>query len=78
MQITMKRNLFLIFFLICFACGKQKQEVCILETNHGTMAFRFFEQDAPNTSAHFKQLVKEGFYDHRSFYRVVKGHVIHN
>ncbi len=52
------------------------EEVCVLKTNMGTMVFRFFEEDAPLTSAHFKKLVREGFYDGKPFYRVVKGHVI--
>lgn len=52
------------------------EEVCVLETNMGTMVFRFFEEDAPLTSAHFKKLVREGFYTDKPFYRVVKGHVI--
>jgi len=50
-------------------------EVCVLETSLGTMVFRFFDE-APRTSAHFKELVREGFYDGLPFYRVVAGHVI--
>jgi cyclophilin family peptidyl-prolyl cis-trans isomerase len=52
------------------------QEVCVLKTNLGTMVFRFFDQDAPLTTAHIKKLVRDGFYDGKTFYRVVKGHVI--
>jgi cyclophilin family peptidyl-prolyl cis-trans isomerase len=52
------------------------EEVCVLRTNLGTMAFRFFAKDAPATVAYFKKLVREGFYDGKPFYRVVKGHVI--
>lgn len=52
------------------------QEVCVLKTNLGTMVFRFYEQDAPLTAAHIKKLVRDGFYDGKAFYRVVKGHVI--
>lgn len=52
------------------------EEVCVLKTNMGTMVFRFFAEDAPLTSAHFKKLVREGFYNGKPFYRVVKGHVI--
>jgi len=51
-------------------------EVCRLETNHGDMTFKFFEDAAPHTSEKFKGLVKEGFYDSLTFYRVVKDHVI--
>jgi cyclophilin family peptidyl-prolyl cis-trans isomerase len=60
-----------------FGCAKQEEEnVCVLQTNLGTMVFKFFEKDAPNTSKYFQKLVKEGFYNGKSFYRVVKGHVI--
>jgi cyclophilin family peptidyl-prolyl cis-trans isomerase len=52
------------------------EEIAVLETSHGTMSFRFFEAEAPLTSANFKTLVDEGFYDGLDFYRVVKGHVI--
>ncbi len=52
------------------------EEVCVLETTMGTMAFRFFEAAAPLTVANFKDLVRDGFYDGKPFYRVVKGHVI--
>jgi cyclophilin family peptidyl-prolyl cis-trans isomerase len=53
-----------------------KQEVCVLETSMGTMVLRFFDERAPLTSANFKALVRDGFYDGKEFYRVVKGHVI--
>ena len=51
-------------------------EVCVLETSLGTMVFEFYEADAPNTAAQFKTLVRNGFYDGKDFYRVVRGHVI--
>ena len=52
------------------------EEVAVLETSRGTMAFRFFAEAAPRTTANFKRLVGEGFYDGLEFYRVVEGHVI--
>ncbi len=55
---------------------KAGEEVCVLETSMGTMTFRFFDEDAPETVANFKRLVREGFYDGLPFYRVVSGHVI--
>ena len=51
-------------------------EVCLLKTNYGYMQFRFFDKAAPLTIEKFKNLVKEGFYDSLTFYRVVKDHVI--
>jgi len=53
-----------------------EEEVCVLETSMGTMVFRFFEEAAPLTVRNFKDLVREGFYDGKRFYRVVAGHVI--
>src|SRR5436305_5093086 len=58
------------------APAPQTAEVCVLQTNLGTMVFRFFDQDAPRTTAQFKKLVRDGFYNGKTFYRVVKGHVI--
>jgi len=52
------------------------EEVGVLKTNLGTMVFRFYESDAPQTTAAIKKLVRAGFYDGKTFYRVVKGHVI--
>ncbi len=51
------------------------KEICVLETTLGTLKFRFYEKEAPLTVKHFKELVKKGFYDGKTFYRVVKGHV---
>src|SRR5207253_206932 len=58
------------------APAPRTEEVGVLKTNLGTMVFRFFEADAPATSAAIKRLVRAGFYDGKTFYRVVKGHVI--
>ena len=69
-------GLIILSFFILFSCTGQKEKVCVLQTNYGEMAFRFFEKDAPITSQHFQKLVNEGFYNGKDFYRVVKGHVI--
>jgi cyclophilin family peptidyl-prolyl cis-trans isomerase len=58
------------------SAAPKTEEVGVLKTNQGTMVFRFFEQDAPRTTAHIKKLVRDGFFDGKLFYRVVKGHVI--
>mgnify|MGYP001067802026 FL=1 len=52
------------------------EEIVLLETSMGTMAFELFEADAPKTAAQFEALVRKGFYDGKDFYRVVRGHVI--
>ena len=51
-------------------------DICEVKTNYGTMKFKFFEDAAPLTTAKFKGLVNDGFYDSLLFYRVVKDHVI--
>jgi cyclophilin family peptidyl-prolyl cis-trans isomerase len=58
------------------ATPPKTEEVGVLKTNLGTMVFRFFEGDAPETTAAIKKLIRAGFYDGKTFYRVVKGHVI--
>ena len=52
------------------------EEVAVVTTNHGTMVFRFFPEEAPLTVAHVKGLIADGFFDGKTFYRVVAGHVI--
>jgi L-rhamnose-H+ transport protein len=52
------------------------EELAVLETSMGAMAFELFPEDAPKTVAQFKDLVRQGFYDGKDFYRVVRGHVI--
>lgn len=62
---------------VLFSCAQKKPEtVCVLQTNQGTMVFRFFTDDAPRTSAQFQALADSGFYNGKDFYRVVAGHVI--
>jgi cyclophilin family peptidyl-prolyl cis-trans isomerase/catechol 2,3-dioxygenase-like lactoylglutathione lyase family enzyme len=63
-------------FVSCRGVRPESQEVCVLETSMGTMAFEFFEADAPKTAAQIKDLVRKGYYDGKDFYRVVRGHVI--
>ncbi len=81
----MKNSILFLSFLLVLSSSLSAQcepdstnslEVCLLKTNYGDMLFRFFEKAAPLTTAKFKNLVKEGFYDSLTFYRVVKGHVI--
>ncbi|MEM8932253.1 MAG: peptidylprolyl isomerase [Acidobacteriota bacterium] len=51
-------------------------EVAVFDTSHGRMVIAFHTDDAPQTVAQIKRLVRDGFYDGRIFYRVVAGHVI--
>ena len=42
----------------------------IIETSHGTMRLKLYE-DTPLHRANFVKLIKEGFYDEATFYRIV-------
>lgn len=50
--------------------------VVTLETQKGTIKFRFYSKDAPNTVARFVQLIQSGFYNGLNFHRVVPDFVI--
>jgi len=52
------------------------QEVAVVETEKGTIVFRFFPNDAPQTVENFKKLTTDGFYDGLKFHRVDPGYVI--
>ncbi len=56
--------------------NERDKELAVIETNMGKMIMRFYEKEAPLHVAQFKELIKKGFYNGKTFYRVVKGHVI--
>lgn len=43
-------------------------EIAIIETTLGTIEMMLFPEEAPNTVAHFKKLVEEGFYDNKPLF----------
>ena len=43
-----------------------------METDNGSFLIRLFEDEAPNTVAHFIHLVENGFYDGKTFHRRVQ------
>ena len=47
-----------------------------ITTNKGEMIVEFFENDAPNTVANFKNLAKDGFYNGLKWHRVISDFVI--
>ena len=51
-------------------------EIAIIETNFGTIKFKFFTKEAPNHCANFKKLANSGFYDWTTFHRVIPGFMI--
>lgn len=57
------------------ANGLSKATV-ILKTTQGTIKFKFYTQDAPNTVNRIVELINQGFYNGLIFHRVVPGFVI--
>ena len=47
-----------------------------INTNHGAIELRLFDQDAPKTVANFRKLAADGFYDGIVFHRVIKDFMI--
>ena len=50
--------------------------VVVLETAQGTIVIQTADAEAPKTSANFRKLAKQGFYDGTTFHRVIKGFMI--
>ena len=48
----------------------------VLETNRGTIKFKFYPREAPETARNFIKLAAKGFYNGLIFHRVVPGFVI--
>lgn len=62
--------------LICLmAACSPKQELFLIETNHGTMTVKLYDS-TPQHRDNFKKLVSEGFYDGLLFHRVIKQFMI--
>lgn len=74
---SMRIFLFIISMMLLGVCmvdvgHAATEDVAVIETVKGTIVFRFFDQDAPNTVDNFKKLAKENFYNGLTFHRVVK------
>ncbi|MFV0381920.1 MAG: peptidylprolyl isomerase [Breznakia sp.] len=48
---------------------------CITMANGEKIPFELYEKDAPLTVANFVKLIKEGYYDGKTFHRVIPGFV---
>lgn len=48
----------------------------LLKTSMGNITIQLFEEKAPITTANFKKLVSQGFYDGTIFHRVIAGFMI--
>lgn len=53
-----------------------KYSEAVIETNKGTIRFKFFTEDASKTVENFVKLAQKKFYDGLLFHRVVPGFVI--
>ena len=47
-----------------------------LHTNHGSIEFELFDEDAPKTVENFRKLAADGFYDGVVFHRIIKDFMI--
>ena len=47
-----------------------------IHTNHGDIAVKFFDEDAPKTVENFRKLAADGFYDGVIFHRVIPNFMI--
>ncbi|OGE79001.1 MAG: hypothetical protein A2751_00890 [Candidatus Doudnabacteria bacterium RIFCSPHIGHO2_01_FULL_46_14] len=53
-----------------------KNTAVVLETNYGNIEIALDKAAAPQTSANFEKLVKDGFYNNLTFHRIIPGFVI--
>jgi len=58
------------------ATPKVGEEIAVMETNHGRIVLRFFDDKAPNHVKNFKKLAREGYYDGTKFHRVIPGFMV--
>lgn len=57
------------------AAGLSKT-IVVMKTSKGTIKFKFYPKDAPNTVKRFAELVQSKFYNGLAFHRVVPGFVV--
>ena len=63
-------------FLLAQAAAAQAGNVCVLETEKGTLVIRLYPEVAPRTVARISELADSGFYDGIVFHRVVADFVV--
>jgi cyclophilin family peptidyl-prolyl cis-trans isomerase len=56
--------------------AEMEEEVAVVKTNLGTIVIRFYAEDCPKSTANFKKLANDKFYDGCKFHRVIPGFVI--
>ncbi|EGY76664.1 peptidylprolyl isomerase [Peptoniphilus indolicus] len=52
------------------------EEIAVLNTNHGAIKLRLFEEAAPKTVENFKGLINKGYYNGIIFHRVIDNFMI--
>jgi peptidyl-prolyl cis-trans isomerase B (cyclophilin B) len=55
---------------------KDGDKVAVIETNYGTIIFKFIPDKAPKTVQNFQDLAEKKFYDGTKFHRVIPGMMI--
>ena len=55
---------------------KSKDQIAVIETNMGTIKFKFLKDKAPKTCENFIKLTEKGFYDGTIFHRVIPNFMI--
>ncbi len=66
----------LLLALAVAAWAAPAARLCVVETERGTLSFRFYPQVAPRTAARIAELADAGFYDGIVFHRVVADFVV--
>lgn len=66
----------IVFIAGCTASGGDGMTTATFETTKGTFTVELFTDKAPNTTANFIKLAKDGFYDGTIFHRVIDGFMI--
>ena len=56
--------------------NENQETLAVIETEKGTITFKFFAQEAPKTVENFTKLANKGFYNGLTFHRVEPGFVI--
>jgi len=51
-------------------------QAVVLETTQGTIVIRLADAEAPKTSANYRKLVRQKFYDGTCFHRVIRGFMV--
>jgi len=54
----------------------KSNEIALLETTHGIMKIKLFDDIAPMNCSNFKKLANSGFYDNTLFHRLIPGFIL--